>query len=68
MFKLTVYKAHSDHKAQVSGSHTAVVIDHLKASAGRHGFEVPRHMHDGMPSGDVIRDGEVVGYWEVTPA
>ncbi|QXO13367.1 hypothetical protein SEA_TROOPER_90 [Mycobacterium phage Trooper] len=68
MYKLTVYKANSTAKAEVSGSHTTVVIDHLKASAGRNGFEVPRHMHDGMPSGDVVRNGEVVGYWEVSVA
>ncbi|QDP44669.1 hypothetical protein SEA_NOTHINGSPECIAL_85 [Mycobacterium phage NothingSpecial] len=68
MYKLTVYKANSSHKGEVSGSHTSVVIDHLKASAARHGFEAPRHMHDGMPSGDLIKDGNVVGYWEVSVA
>ncbi|AXH48856.1 hypothetical protein SEA_STEAMY_82 [Mycobacterium phage Steamy] len=65
MFTLTTTKVGSDHTGTVTGSHRAVVIDHLEASAARHGFEVFARSEDGT-WGDICRDGMVVGEWKLT--
>lgn len=64
MFKLTVSKVGSDKTGVVTSSHRQVVLDHLEASAGRNGFEVSFHIPEGS-TGDIKRDGQVVGEWKV---
>ncbi|AMS01081.1 hypothetical protein SEA_ARCHERNM_87 [Mycobacterium phage ArcherNM] len=66
MFTLTTRKIGSDHTGVVTGSHRAVVLDHLEASAKRHGFEIT--WNEPGVSGDVLRDGQIVATWEVVAA
>ncbi|AYD87118.1 hypothetical protein SEA_NICOLETERA_91 [Mycobacterium phage NicoleTera] len=66
MFTLTVHKIGSEKTGVVSASHRQVVLDHLEASTKRHGFEVT--WNEPGVSGDVLRDGQIVGTWEVSAA
>ncbi|AXH46827.1 hypothetical protein SEA_ACOLYTE_84 [Mycobacterium phage Acolyte] len=64
MFSITVSKVGADKQATITASHRQALIDHLVASAGRHGFEVPLASHD--DGGDILRDGQIVAEWEIT--
>ncbi|QGJ88365.1 hypothetical protein SEA_DREAMTEAM1_89 [Mycobacterium phage DreamTeam1] len=66
MFKLQVFKHDSPKTAEVTASHRQVVIDHLKASATRYGFDIVNHSEG--DSGDIFRGGKLVGFWEVSAA
>ncbi|ASJ79789.1 hypothetical protein KIY85_gp87 [Mycobacterium phage Heffalump] len=66
MFTIVVTKVDFTKSAEVSGSHVAVVIDHLEASAKRNGFEIVHVAENHY--GDVIRDGQIVAMWEVQAA
>ncbi|ALF00960.1 hypothetical protein SEA_SERENITY_93 [Mycobacterium phage Serenity] len=64
MYQLNVFKHNSAHKATVTASHPEILRDHLKASAARYGFDVVNHSAGG--SGDLFRNGKLVGFWEVS--
>ncbi|AOT25012.1 hypothetical protein PBI_KALPINE_93 [Mycobacterium phage Kalpine] len=66
MFTMTVRKIGSEKTGVVSASARQVVLDHLEASATRHGFEVT--WNEPGVHGDVLRDGQIVATWEVTAA
>uniref|UniRef100_A0AAU8GR28 Gp84-like domain-containing protein n=1 Tax=Mycobacterium phage BabyBack TaxID=3158877 RepID=A0AAU8GR28_9CAUD len=64
MFELTVVKVGTDKSVTVKGSHRSMVIDHLEASAARHGLEVA-HIRDNL-QGDILKNGQIVAEWAVT--
>ncbi|ACE80010.1 hypothetical protein Pukovnik_84 [Mycobacterium phage Pukovnik] len=64
MFELTVTKVGTDKSVTVKATHKAMLIDHLHASAARHGLEV-KHIRDDL-QGDILKDGQTVAEWAVT--
>ncbi|ALF02235.1 hypothetical protein SEA_LADYBIRD_94 [Mycobacterium phage LadyBird] len=70
MFTLTVTKIAAPKSVKVVASHRQMLIDHLKASTTRHGFEAVTDKDRegfGLPrSGDIWRNGEIVALWEIT--
>ncbi|QFG04569.1 hypothetical protein SEA_JEEVES_94 [Mycobacterium phage Jeeves] len=65
MYKITVFKVGSTRHAEEVAGRPAVLVDHLEAAATRNGFEVKHHSHEGLPSGDVYRDGKLVALWGI---
>lgn len=63
MFKLTVYKYLSDRQAVETAGRQRVLIDHLEASAARHGFEVS--FYAGNVDGELWKQGLPVGGWHI---
>ncbi|AKF14254.1 hypothetical protein SEA_LUCHADOR_90 [Mycobacterium phage Luchador] len=65
MYKITVFKVGSSKTGEGSASSPQILLDHLKESSKRNGFEVRRHAHTGLPSGDLFRDGKLVALWGI---
>ena len=63
MFEITVCKLYSDKFAKSTASDKQVLVDHLEASAARHGFDV--EFDDGDDAGSLWRDGREVGFWHI---
>lgn len=61
MFKLRVFKYLSDQSASETASSRHALVDHLEASAARHGFEVT--WNEPGQDGELWRDGRAVGGW-----
>lgn len=64
MYQIVVTRLKDGRKGVASGSSSQVVIDHLNASAARHGFEIT--WNEPRLAGDIWKSGELVAVWEVS--
>lgn len=69
MFEITVLRLSDRKTVRVQASHQQMLVDHLAASAARHGFQV-RNDHEmswmiGYAVGDLLKGGNVVATWEI---
>ena len=62
MFKLTVYKYGTFKNATEEATRFLVLVDHLKASAARGGFEVT---FDDPDEGELFKDNVAVAGWHI---
>ncbi len=63
MYKLIVYKYLSERRAEEIASKRVVLVDHLEASAARHGFEIT--WDEPGVEGSLWKDGREVGGWTI---
>ena len=68
MYTLKVTRFRDGNHALEQATRSAALMDHLKASAGRYGFEVT--VEEGVQTGItfyglMLRGGNTVGEWEI---
>ncbi|AEL17870.1 hypothetical protein TRIXIE_90 [Mycobacterium phage Trixie] len=63
MYILTCVNHANGDTARVMGSALQMVIDHLEATAERHGCEIKHLVSNGL--GDIVKGDKVVGEWYV---
>jgi hypothetical protein len=63
MYRITVYKYNSERRAEEIASKRVVLVDHLEASAARHGFEIT--CDEPGVEGSLWKDGREVAGWTI---